>query len=401
MRFAKLLSGFMVLTACGVPAGGGPGTVTDAGTVADAGTPALSTAGWTWVPIDGSMCASGARAGIALSGDGHTTQQLAIYLEGGGACWNQGTCVPSLLQFGPICDYGMICLYDGEGGTKPTATFVADADPFPADGQGRLPGVLNTISSTLFFKRDRPNNPFRDATFVYVPYCTGDMHSGNTTHEYQYKYQLADAPKTTTVHFAGSTNIDAYLAYLVAHYPNAKKIWLFGASAGGYGATIHFDRVRRAFPNAEVDLLADSSPYIDTVHWAQWRDTWHMQLPQGCGGECDAGYPGIIDRVITANATRRIALLSNDHDGIVSWFFYAAPGVGPVYAPPTGTFNTNLNGLLTRYDQSPNAKYFVVPGTGHVLAPSADTLKSGDAGVLLREWIDAWATPDAGWASTR
>ena len=78
-------------------------------------------------------------------------------------------------------------------------------------------------SSTLFFKRDRPNNPFRDATFVYVPYCTGDMHSGNTTHEYQYKYQLADAPKTTTVHFAGSTNIDAYLAYLVAHYPNAKK----------------------------------------------------------------------------------------------------------------------------------------------------------------------------------
>lgn len=40
---------------------------------------------------------------------------------------------------------------------------------------------------------------------------------------------------------------------------------------------------------AEVALLADSPPFVDTpVHWQEWRDTWAMQLPDGCA-ECDGG----------------------------------------------------------------------------------------------------------------
>src|SRR5690606_13544143 len=117
------------------------------------------------------------------------SDDVFIYLQGGGACWNQGTCVPSLLRFGPICHYGEnICLYDGPGGTQPTSTYVTDRDPFPADGGGRFPSELDLVTRVRAFDRGDEENPFRDATFVFVPYCTGDLHTGDAVRTYKYKH---------------------------------------------------------------------------------------------------------------------------------------------------------------------------------------------------------------------
>lgn len=363
----------------------------------DAG-PSGSDPSWQWVPIDGSVCASGARAGVAINSGAAT--QLVIYLEGGGACWNQGTCVPSLLQFGPICSYGNFCLYEGAGGQRPTAAFVELSDPFPADGGGVLPSVLAPISKSVVFDRARANSPFRDATFVYVPYCTGDLHSGNATRDYPFQSTLGAEVKNYRMHFAGATNIDAYLAHLKTQYPGVTTIWLIGLSAGGYGATLHLSRVQRAFPSATVRLLADSAPYLPTNHWAQWRDAWNLQMPQGCGASCDGGYPAIIDHVISSAPSTPIALLSTDRDSTITYFFYSPDGLEGVLNPPLETFNANLKALLNRYDASTNAKYFVIAGNGHVIAASASVTTSPDGGTL-ESWIDAWARGDANWSSTK
>src|SRR5690606_25802000 len=69
-------------------------TPTDAGEVPVAN-------GWSWLPVEGSRCARGATAGIGIK-RGTSAEDLFIYLQGGGACWNRGTCAPSHLQFGPI-----------------------------------------------------------------------------------------------------------------------------------------------------------------------------------------------------------------------------------------------------------------------------------------------------------
>jgi hypothetical protein len=89
---------------------------------------------WTWVPVEGSQCASGSTAGFAINPG--TSTDLFLFLQGGGACWNTGTCVPSLVQEGPVCGYsGGICLYSGSGGTQPLASHVTEHDPFPRDAR--------------------------------------------------------------------------------------------------------------------------------------------------------------------------------------------------------------------------------------------------------------------------
>ncbi len=381
----------------------------DAGT-SDGGLPEPDDAGaWAWLPVAGSRCGAGATAGFAQNVG--ATDELFIFLQGGGACWNRGTCVPSLLEYGPLCDYGPnLCLADAQGGTQPTAAFVTHPDPYPADGGGALPADLRTLSSVKALDRLAADNPFRRATFVYVPYCTGDLHSGRTQRSYTYKYGAFDPDSTFTMNFWGAANMDAYLARLVALYPNVRRVWLTGASGGAFGATLNLDRVQRAFPAAEVHLLADSGPFVNPVHFAQWRDTWAMEFPQGCT-TCDAGFPAVLEHLATTYPTRRIALLSYDRDRVIAWFFFAPQGAVNFLNPPLDTFQSNLVALEGRYDGRPNTKYFVVPGEQHVLWGTYGTrladggysapLRSRDGGTDIKAFIDGWAVGAAGWNSSR
>jgi hypothetical protein len=304
-----------------------------------------------------------------------------------------------------------VCFYDAAGGTQPSAVYVTAGDPFPADGGGAFKGELSALAASAALDRRRADNPFRDATFVFVPYCTGDQHTGAAVRQYATQYGLFDPPGTTTIHHAGAANMTVVLAWLAQRYPGTRTVWLTGSSAGGYGATFHFQRTWQAFPGAEVSLLADSAPFLDTPHWAEWRDAWNPQLPPACDGGCDGGLPEIYSALARAAGTRRLGLLSTDADAVISWFFYAPPGVGSVLNPPTATFTANLTSLLDRNLATANARAFVVPGTNHVLlggyglalpdGGASAPLLSRDGGTSLRTWVDAWATGAPAWTTTR
>jgi hypothetical protein len=423
--FAPLL--FLVTLSCGAPTvrppprdagvsgdGGAPAHDGGADGGADAGvtdgTPIDGPIGeWIFVPVEGTKCGAGAQAGIGFNRSAED-EDLFIFLQGGGACWNQGTCVPSLLQFGPLCDYATTCLLDAAGGQKPTSVYVTHPNPFPPDGGGFFTAELNTVRNSLVFDRSLPDNPFRAASFVFVPYCTGDLHAGSAEKDYQYKYNLFDQPSRFTMHFRGADNMDRYLARLTATFPDVKRVWLTGASAGAYGATLNFERVRRAFPGAEVHLLADSSPFITPVRWSTWRDTWNLQFPEGCA-DCDAGFPQVMQHLFATYPDSRLGLLAYERDRVIAWFFYAPPGLASFLDPPLNTYASNLGPLLGQYDMAPNAQYFVLPGEEHVMwggygsrradGGTTPAVSSRDGGTTLRAWVHAWATGDGGWTSTR
>lgn len=408
------LSTLVLVTRCGPPHTG-PGTPkeSDAGTAAelgDAGGPILAPEGsWAWAPVEGSQCGSGSTAGLGVNlapgGD-----ELFIYLEGGGACWNQGTCVPSLLQYGPLCDYGTFCLADAAGGTQPTAVHVTEWDPYPRDGGGAFPGAVAMLSGIRALDRADPTNPFRDATFAFVPYCTGDLHAGSGTKTWPYKYNLFDNPKNFTVHFSGANNMELYLRRLRATRPNVTKIWLTGSSAGGYGATLNLERVKRSFPAAEVHLLADCSPFVATSHWEAWKSAWSLELPADCA-DCDAGMPQVVEHLTRSHPTSRISLLAYDRDRVISWFFYAPPGLANFVTPPQAAYTAALGKLEDAYDAHANARYFNVPGEAHVLWPDygarrpdggyTEPIRSRDGGADLKGFIDGWAQGGPGWSSSR
>ena len=432
----------LLLIACGpvVPVGagggggstgGGGGTTTDSGLLdagaldaglPDAGLPdagpldagldagtILPDLGWTFLGVPGSQCALGAQAGLGYNPG--ASDELVLFLNGGGACWNNGTCQPSLYRWGPVCNYGSdsVCLWDDAGGTKPLAANVSLPDPYPADGGGVFPADLATIRSSLLFAR-RAENHLRNATYVFVPYCTGDLHAGNATRTYYTKGGLFDQPVARTHHFAGATNMDAYLATLRARHPVVHTIWLTGVSGGGYGASLNLERVRGAFPEATVHLLADSAPMVQPGSFEDWKSEWNLQLPSGCAN-CDAGFPQIIQYLIDDQPTSRVALLAYSEDQVITRFMYSGGDTNSWLNPPYGTYSTNLAALETRYEASTNARYFQLPGQNHVMvqlygvvqpdgglsAPAA----SRDGGTDLRAWLDAWETGVGRWENQK
>ena len=397
----------VLFAACGGAPSSGPPHGVDGGASLDGGTrPIASPPGaWTWVPVDGSRCGAGARAGIGIN-RAEGGEELVLWLQGGGACWNAGTCVPSAQQYGPLCDYGQVCLVDAAGGQQPTATFVTVPDPFPADGGGAWPSQLASLERSLLFDRSLPDNPFREATYVVVPYCTGDLHAGDGEQGYAWKPGLFEGPYPFSMHFSGARNMEAYLGRLRETLPGLKRVWLMGASAGGYGAQLNLSRVKRAFPGAEVHVLADSAPLVETPRFKQWAEAWNLQLPEGCG-ECDGGFPRVLAHNLSTFPEVRQALLSYDEDKVIAWYFLAGPGLDGFVNPPVQAFAQRLAAVQAQYDSSASGGTFRVPGTEHVLmggygvrladGGTSAPLRSGDGGTDLRAWVNGWASGDGGW----
>ena len=400
----------LVFCACG---GVLPGPVVDAGTsdagASDAGPSDAgqvidgghvdADAGWSWVAVPGSQCASGSTTGFGYS-RGDDGETLLIFLQGGGACWNNGTCRPSVFRWGPICNYGQdnVCLWDAEGGTKPLAVHVAEADPFPVDGGGAFPGEIAVVAQNLLFAR-RTDNPLANATQVYVPYCTGDLHDGNATRTYSTKADLFAQPVQHQHHFAGAQNMNLFLAELRSRHPHVSTVYLTGVSGGGYGASLNFERVRKAFTEATVHLLADSAPMISTPHWEEWRNEMNLELPSTCA-ECDAGLPQTMKYMMESAPESRLALLVFTGDETITRFFFAGNDTGSWLTPNTAAFSAALGELRPIYDTHHNAAFFALGGSSHVMINGYGVVQNdggisepfftADGGLSLKTWIDGW-----------
>lgn len=309
---------------------------------------------WTWVDFPNSACGNGAATGIGVNLTNQGTD-VVIYLQGGGACWNNLTCH----QIGTATN-----LKDGYG----TAQFANEA-----------------TKNASFFDRSRTDNPFRTHDFVFVPYCTGDVHGGDAVQTYDPQNM---AKKTS---HKGRANMAAFLARLAPTFANAQKVYLVGSSAGAFGAQINYPAVAAAFPNAQVHLLADSGQMVNPASGllAQWTASWNLQNPPGCT-DCLTDFTRFPAWLASTYPQRRFALLAYTRDQVLSQFFgYNA-----------ADYETQTRALLTsRYDATSNAKYFLLAGTQHTMLANVTTITAPNGGPTLQTWITRWKDADAAWAN--
>jgi len=337
-------------TACGddkppsgePPADGG----TDAGT--DTGPAIIADPEvWTWVDVNGTACGNGARTGIGINPT-QASQDVYIYMQGGGACWNEQTCFIQPRASNVSTGYQ-------------SAQFQADA-----------------TRSAYMFNRGAATNPFRNMSFIFVPYCTGDVHAGNAVQTYGAKQ----------VHHKGAANVEAWLPRLVATFPAARRVFLGGSSAGAFGAQLNYERVAAAFPGAEVHVLADSGQMVTPAGSLQstWFTNWGVTVPAACT-HCTTDFTRYPAYLATTYPASRFGLLAWDRDTVLSSFF----------GYPADTYETLTFQLLTSsYDGRANAKYFLKQGPQHTFLGGLGTLTS-TTGVKLEDWVTQWVEGNAAW----
>lgn len=173
---------------------------------------------WVWLNVPDMICRDGSATGIgARLQEGATS--LVIFLEGGGACFDEGTCDDNPSKF----------------------------------GETNFNSWVTSTGSTGLFDSTNSDNPAKNANLVYVPYCTGDLHIGNSP---EGGIAGLDGPQA----FVGHANIGTMLDLVVPYFSSVTNVLLTGLSAGGFGSFLNYDQVATAFDPQTVNLLDDSGP---------------------------------------------------------------------------------------------------------------------------------------------
>lgn len=310
---------------------------------------------WQWVDFPDAQCRDGSNAGIGVrygTGDG-----LVIYFQGGGACFNGLTC-----------------------GVNPAS--------FNGTNFAGISGQLNGG----IFDPDAGKNPIGDFSYIYVPYCTGDVHAGDRPDQ-----MVPDMPGVQQ--FVGYRNVAAFLERIVPTFAGTGHVVVTGESAGGFGAAFNYDRIADAFPGTKVTLLDDSGPPLGfsvapLCLQQQWSDLWGFDdtIPAGCEDCFPSQGGGIINigkHIATKHKDQHLALVSATHDTTIRFFFGfgADDCMALIPGTPADAFEAALIDARDNYFNEPGVwGSFYINSDQHTwLSGSYYTASVG--GIKLVDWV--------------
>ena len=160
-----------------------------------------------------------------------TTNNLVMYYQGGGACWD-----------------GLSCNQLGIFGDT-----ASEADS-PA------------LISTGFADADNPDNPFKDWNQVFVTYCTGDVHWGDAFGAYS----------GGGIYHYGRHNASLAEKWAREHFVNPDRVFVTGSSAGSYGAVMNsVPLMESVYPASRFDVIGDGGNGVITPEWqANYFPNW-------------------------------------------------------------------------------------------------------------------------------
>lgn len=362
---ALFLTAILATTCCGDGAPGAGGTEDTDAAVEPAEPFADFEAGtWGFWQVDDMTCMDGSSTGFAVN-PGARTDRLLLLLQGGGACFNGFSC-------------NVVGNQDGFGPAK-LAQYAA--------GNGQR-GV---------FDRDAASNPFRDWTYVMVPYCSGDLHAGSAPEGFGGRVQV------------GWSNVGEVLERVVPELEGeVEEVVLAGVSAGGFGALLNYERVQAAFGEVPVQMLSDSAPpladdYLNPCLQAQLREVWNLDpnLPADCDGCFDdtgGSFTKLVEFYASAYPQRRFAYVASDRDETIRQFYgFGYPSCEmPTVPMPAEPYASGVHELAGRTGSLENTSAFVVSSTVHTWLHQLDEAPVVD-GTALSSWLQAFASGDERW----
>ncbi|AKJ31810.1 pectin acetylesterase-family hydrolase [Caldimonas brevitalea] len=262
----------------------------------------------------GAACGNGTPYRFFVNRTPFTRNTVFIY-EGGGACWDQDACL-------------------GKGRLSAT-----NPDGVPANYLTQL----NTAAFGLvtpFSVRLHPFDRVRTQAWniVYLPYCTGDVHTGSAVQVYN---DTQPAQPKVQYH-RGKANITGAAQWVRQHIGQPPELLVSGFSAGGAGATGTYPLVRDILEPQRASLLADSGPLFPAPRSStpaqspslplhnRIREAWGLDRPGGMiesfanRAGLDVNNLGSVSSALAQSYPQdRFSYLLFQADGVYSDFSYA------------------------------------------------------------------------------
>ncbi len=214
---------------------------------------------WLKVEPEGAVCGNGSPYKFFVNYS-NQSDDLVVVMEPGGACWDFESCT-------------------GQAGIRGAA----NPDGIPDDHYELAPFI------SPFLQRNDISTPTHDFNMVYVPYCTGDVHTGNNVIVYD---DPLGEQASVTYHHAGHDNVQKVIGWIDAQFTHVPRMLITGCSAGGAGSITNYHFFRKGVTAAEQGfLLDDSGPIFPSTGFsgplhAKIRASWNVDsilgdLPDG------------------------------------------------------------------------------------------------------------------------
>jgi hypothetical protein len=335
---------------------GDDGTAVDAspaGADASTGLPTLDD-GWTEIKPGGdTICSRGSEFAYFVR-KGSVNKVVIDYI-GGGACWDAVTC------------------------SVAGAIFQETVDSVRERIQGGEP--------TGFYDDTNPANPFKDWYHVVIPYCTGDVHWGDSVTTYS-----KGTKDEVTINHKGAVNSQAVLDWVFDNFAKPDQVMVTGCSAGSYGSALWSAFVMQHYADSQVFQFGDSGAGIITDEFFQesfpsWNaeDAFPRFIP--------ALDPSMVDILDTALPDLYAGIADFFPDRWVSQyntmfdenqhFYYEVMGGGPV-EEWSERMLASIDEIESRAE---NFSAFIAPGEQHCILPYDNFYTVTSNGVKLTDWL--------------
>jgi Pectinacetylesterase len=226
-------------------------------------------------PETGAVCGNGSPFKFFVNRVANTSNTI-IYMEGGGACWDYESCSGKLGVLGARNPNGI-----------------------PDDYMKLTNPAASLVSPFVFRLHPSSRVKTQDWNMIYIPYCTGDVYTGDKVAVYTPPAGSADT-KPLVWHHNGLRNTRAVLSWAKDNLQRPTQMLVTGCSAGGVGSMSNYHHVRRDMEPTKSFLINDSGPVFTAPQGSDINQfpsqRLHAQI-RGAWG-LDAGIFGMLEREV-------------------------------------------------------------------------------------------------------
>lgn len=347
-------------------------------TATTAATPDPSVPFYSWYEVTlpestGASCGNGTPLRFYINRA--QSDNVLIGFEPGGACWDYGSCSG-----------------DGTGVEKTLGGANPDGIPHNYMDGTLTQSLTSTFTSPIMTRINfltwlvgEPKVETQDWTQVYLPYCSGDISTGNSIQNYS-----GPNGNWRLQHFSGLKNTQAVMQWLASHgFVKPQRLLVWGLSAGGYGALTNYATVRNTLqPQAYSSLLDDSGTVFITPFNADpathpsvrlynnMKQQWNWGGTGGLlttmrnllGNALDTNNVGSVYRALSEKYPHdRLGYASFQQDKVISAYHYfvfdpavaALPDTASKSAASLVLFDQELPGIKTTLNGLTNFGYYI------------------------------------------